>query len=302
MNSKIERSISLIITLVILFTVLPACTKKDKNTVLNNADYYISKTIMTNYNSGANSDETLIQEDVFRQDGQKVKTTTSSLKVDADSTVSSAIYKYDDNNRLIQITASEQNEAESTVVLNYIEQNGNQVGRGKMYENGKYSGYMEYTYNSNHLIKKSVFNESDELINYELFDVNGHLIESYAKMGGTNIKYQYEYDQKGNQIKVTYFFDNVMDSYDEYEYTDGKFVKGASYNKNNEKKGYSIQTSSEKTTSKFTLYDANDVITGYRTLEYDDFGNLIKTTGYTKDNEIIQINENFWSKGNASWD
>lgn len=278
----------MVISSLIFLTVLSSCSKKDTNIAVNSNEYFCNKSITTVYN---NKKETRT-EYVYRQDGQILKTTV----LNADSSVSKALYEYDSNNRLVKVSASKQDKEESTVELNYVEQNGNQIGRGIMYENGKYDGYIEYTYNNNRLIKKSIFNELDELINYYIFDSIGHTAEYFARLGSSKTKYQYVYDQKGNLIKLTVFIDNVMNYYQEYEYTDKKLIKTTSYNENNEKTDCTVQTSSEKNTVKLTKFDMNDVIIGYRTDEYDDFGNLIKITSYTADNQASQIDERFWSK------
>lgn len=126
-----------------------------------------------------------------------------------------------------------------------------------------------FTYGNGLPVKEEVFNESGELQTYYVYeyDDSGKLISeaSYDSEDELQLKSIYEYNSEGEKVKWSiYSGSEALFSYTEYSYEDGQFVRAETYTPGGE----------------LDVYFEND---------YNDAGNMTKSTQYDADGDVLEF-------------
>lgn len=184
-------------------------------------------------------------------------------------------------------------------------------------ETGNLLYYYVYSYNETGQINRKIAYDKNDVQTGDvnvLYDENGNCIQDWIEMFGTgeitgrNI---YEYDLKGNVIKVTYYdlYEDTIMGYQTYEYDDaGNLMQCNEYDKRGSMYLYSISETDSDGNEIDYVYTPEGILEWYSIDEYDENKNLIKSSTYNSegilldysiyeyDDEGNQISEHYYTE------
>jgi len=317
-NKKLLVVIAGVLVVIAGLIVALPLMKKSEDT------YYLSNVLTVYYEGSSPTHET---EEFYREDGQVLKKIDIRSPNRADGISAQHLinnYTYDEDGKIVKLEIEEKLRGESiSVELNYSMRNDDYVGRGKFYDpDGEVIGSMEIVYGKNKkLIEEKFYDDKGEIESSKLYDKNGRVLETIDMHfrqvytyddNGNKIKnemyidgmlkqyFEWTYDDNGNSIKVEFYRDGMLEEYSEYKYEDNKLVETVDYgidsNRIMKKTGSRKLEERNGNSEKLIHYDENGDVSGYTIGEYDNYGNMLKSTAYNANDEITSKSENGWSK------
>lgn len=231
-----------------------------------------------------------------------------------------AIFEYDEKGRVVKNEIIQNEKSVQNIEIKYDEKARTitMEGERQFSYDSVYKSVAAYDENWK-MIKRESFDENGTLVYAAEFDGNGNVIRTtnYDENGEVKSYTAYEYDEKGNLTKAARYDETeTLQSYDVYEYDEnGYILKDTRYNANGVKTGYteyfenttyinkyagqrrSESYDSDGSLSGITEYNRNgDVVKaeqymsgklyGIEEREYDESGNLIKSSSYDADRKF----------------
>lgn len=231
-----------------------------------------------------------------------------------------AIFEYDEKGRVVKNEIFQNEKSVQNIEIKYDEKARTitMEGERQFSYDSVYKSVAAYDENWK-MIKRESFDKNGKLIQLSEYDTNGNVTKfiSYDENGGIKSHTVYEYDKKGTLIKESSYDGNgTVEDYTVYENDEnGYILKDTRYNANGVKTGYteyfenttyinkyagqrrSESYDSDGSLSGITEYNRNgDVVKaeqymsgklyGIEEREYDESGNLIKSSSYDADRKF----------------
>lgn len=211
-------------------------------------------------------------------------------------------FVYDEKDRVIKNEIVQSDETVQLIEVAYDEKARVITMTGNR-EYSKTGFKVVATYNEDwKAIKNERFDENGTLVYAAEFDGNGHEIRTtyYDENGSISMIYRCEYDEKGNLTKAARYDETeTLQAYDVYEYDENGYVlKGTQYSASGVKTGYTEYFENTTYINKYA---------GQRRSEsYDSDGNLSSVYEYNRNGETTKSenyrNGKLWSAEENEYD